>query len=80
MNNNQTCFMRNTILKRAWQAFGHACLVPQSRGAIVMAALLLAATNLFATATVTLLSGGPNPNAKIASAAYVDGDITTNAE
>ncbi|MGB7746448.1 MAG: FN3 associated domain-containing protein [Verrucomicrobiia bacterium] len=72
--------MRNTILKRAWQAFGHACLVPQSRGAIVMAALLLAATNLFATATVTLLSGGPNPNAKIASAAYVDGDITTNAE
>ena len=72
--------MRNIILKRAWRTFGHAYFAPQSRGAILMAALLLAATNLFATATVSLLSGGPNPAHGIASAGYVDGDITTNAE
>ncbi len=72
--------MRTIILKRAWRAFGSAHFVPQSRGPIVMAALLLAATNLFATANVSLLSGGPNPQLKIASAGYVNGDITTNAE
>jgi hypothetical protein len=71
--------MRTTILERAWRAFGPAHFVPQSRGAIVMAALLLAATNLFATATVTLLSGGPNPPLKITSSGYVNGDITTNS-
>jgi hypothetical protein len=72
--------MRTTILKRARRAFGPVHFVPQSRVAVVMAALLLATTNLFATATVTLLSGGPNPALKIASAAYLNGDITTNAE
>ena len=51
--------MRTTILERAWRAFGPAHFVPLSRGVIVTAALLLAATNLFATATVILLSGGP---------------------
>jgi hypothetical protein len=80
MNNNQTCFMRATLLKRASRAFGQAHFVPQSRGAIVMVALLLAATNLFAMPTVSLLSGGPNPERGIASAGFVDGDITTDAE
>ncbi len=71
--------MRTTILERAWRAFGPAHFVPLSRGVIVTAALLLAATNLFATATVILLSGGPNPPLKIASSGYVNGDITTNS-
>ena len=71
--------MRTTILKRAWRAFGPAHFFPQSRVAIVMAALLLATTNLFATATVILLSGGPNPPLKITSSGYVNGDITTNS-
>ena len=72
--------MRATLLKRAWRTFGQAHFVPQSRGAIVMVALLLAATNLFAMPTVSLLSGGPNPEHGIASAGFVDGDITTEAE
>ena len=71
--------MRTIILKRAWRAFGPAPFVPQSRGAIVMVALLLAATNLFATATVSLVSGGPNPALKITSSGYVNGDLTTNS-
>ena len=45
-----------------------------------MVALLLAATNLFAMPTVSLLSGGPNPEHGIASAAFVDGYIDTEAE
>ena len=45
-----------------------------------MVALLLAATNLSAMPTVSLLSGGPNPEHGIASAGFVDGDITTDAE
>ncbi len=73
--------MRTTLLKVAWRAFSQTHFVPQSRCAIVMVALLLAATNLFATgATVSLLSGGPNPAEGIASAGYVDGDITVDAE
>ncbi len=67
MNNNQTCFMRTTILKRAWRAF-------------VMAALLLATANLFAaeTTVASWLSGGPNIS--LPGSGYVDGDITADAE
>ena len=74
--------MRATILKRAWRAFGQAHFVPQSRGASVMVALLLAATNLFATVTVNWVSGGPNPDESGVGplgAGYVDGDITLEA-
>ena len=74
--------MRATILKRAWRAFGQAHFVPQSRGAIVMVALLLAATNLFAAATVNWVSGGPNPDESGVGplgAGYVNGDITLEA-
>jgi hypothetical protein len=74
--------MRTTILKRAWRAFGQALFVPQSRGAIVMVALLLAATNLFAATTVNWVSGGPNPDESGVGplgAGYVDGDITLEA-
>src|ERR1017187_6152796 len=80
MNNNQTFFMRTALLKRASRAFSQTHFIRQSRSIIVMVALLLAATNLFATTTVSLLSGGPNPEHGIASAGFVDGDITTDAE
>jgi sugar lactone lactonase YvrE len=74
--------MRTTILKRAWQAFGQAHFVPQSRGAIVMAALLLATANLFAAPIVNWVSGGPNPSEGIGLPGYgfSDGDITLDAE
>jgi sugar lactone lactonase YvrE len=61
MNNNQTCFMRATFLKRAWRAFGHAYFAPQSRGATLLVAALLAATSLSASPVVTTLGGG-NPH------------------
>src|ERR1039458_4693030 len=84
MNNNQTCFMRATLLKRAWRTFGHAHFSPQSRGVIVMVALLLAATKLFATATVNWVSGGPNSfepdGVGVNGDGYRDGDITLDAE
>ena len=80
LNNNYTCIMRTSILKRAWRTFSQTHFIRQSRGAIVMVALLLAATNLFAMPTVSLLSGGPNPQHGIPSAGFVDGDITTDAE
>src|ERR1017187_8317586 len=80
MNNNQTFFMRTALLKRASRAFSQTHFIRQSRSIIVMVALLLAATNLFAMPTVSLLSGGPNPEHGIASAGFVDGDITTDAE
>jgi len=79
--------MRTTILKRAWRAFGQVHFVPQSRGVIVMAALLLATINLFAGTTATTVnwvSGGPNP-AEPAGVGpngngYRNGDITLDAE
>jgi hypothetical protein len=79
MNNNQTCFMRTAILKRAWRAFGQAHFIPQSRGVIVMIALLLAAASLSATPTVNWISGGPNTGYP-SGAGFVDGDITLDAE
>ena len=72
--------MRATLLKPAWRAFSQTHFIRQSRSIIVMVALLLAATNLSAMPTVSLLSGGPNPEHGIASAGFVDGDITTDAE
>jgi hypothetical protein len=71
--------MRTVILKRAWRAFGQAPFIPQSRGVIVMAALLLAAANLFAIPTgvnVTTLGGG-NPHVNPKYLGYEDG-ITLN--
>jgi hypothetical protein len=70
------------ILKRAERAFGQAHFIPQSRGVIVMAALLLATANLFAGATVNWVSGGPNPGEGIGlpGSGYVEGDITYEAE
>ena len=79
MNNNQTCFMRNTILQRAWRTFGQAHFVPQLRGGIVMVALLLAAGKLFAAPTVNWVSGGPNTGFPT-GAGFSDGDITLDAE
>jgi hypothetical protein len=67
--------MRTIILKRVWRAFGQVHFVAQSREAILMAALLLAATNLFAMPTVSLLSGGPHPATGVPSAGFVDGNI-----
>ncbi|MGA2242907.1 MAG: hypothetical protein ABSH11_12860 [Verrucomicrobiota bacterium] len=74
--------MRAAILKRAWRAFGQAHFIPQSRGVIVMVALLLTAANLFAGATVNWVSGGPNPYEGIGlpGSGNVDGDITYEAE
>jgi hypothetical protein len=76
--------MRTTILKRAWRTFRRAHFTPQLRGAIAMAALLLATTNLFAaeTTAVAWLSGGPNPDEGIGLPGYgsSDGDITLDAE
>jgi DNA-binding beta-propeller fold protein YncE len=71
--------MRTPILKRAWQAFGQAHFIPQSRGVIVMVALLLAAANLSAAPTVSTTSGGPRTG-YTSGAGYVDGDITSEAE
>src|SRR5208283_388794 len=71
--------MRTAILKRAWRAFGQAHFIPQSRGVIVMIALLLAAASLSATPTVNWISGGPNTGYP-SGAGFVDGDITLDAE
>jgi hypothetical protein len=68
--------MRTLILKRARRAFGQAHPIPQSRGVIVMVALLLAAVSLFASPTVNTLGGG-NPNVKPKYLGYKDG-ITLN--
>ena len=70
--------MRTTILKRAGRAFGQAQFVPQMRGAIVMAAWLLAAANLFAAPTVSFVSGGPKAGYP-SGAGYADGDISSVA-
>jgi len=84
MNNNQTCFMRATLLKRAWRTFGHAPFAPQSRGGIVMVALLLAAANLSAGTVVNWVSGGPNPfepaGVGVNGDGYRDGDTILDAE
>ena len=68
--------MRTIILKRASRAFGQAHFIPQSRGVIVMVALLLAAANLFASPAVTTLAGG-NPN--VGYAGYEDGNTLNQA-
>src|ERR1035437_831151 len=84
MNNNQTCFMRATLLKRAWRTFGHAPFAPQSRGGIVMVALLLAAANLSAGTVVNWVSGGPNPfepaGVGVNGDGYRNGDTILDAE
>ena len=84
MNNNQNLFMSTTILKRAWRAFGQTYFIPQLRGAIVMAALVLATANLLAaeSTAVNWLSGGPNPAQGIGLPGYgsSDGDITLDTE
>ena len=81
--------MRTTILERAGRAVGRAHFIPQSRGAIVLAALLLAATNLFGGATKThalWVSGGPNPGVPNLNAngaclkGPINGDIQADAE
>jgi sugar lactone lactonase YvrE len=71
--------MRTPILKRAWRAFGQAHFIPQSRGVIVMAALLLAAANLSAASTVSTTSGGPRTG-YTSGAGHVNGDIGSEAE
>src|SRR5208282_105902 len=71
--------MRTSILKHASRAFGSTHFVRQSWGVTVTAALLLAATNLFAAPTVNWLSGGPNTGYP-SGAGDVDGDITLTAE
>ncbi|MGA2179520.1 MAG: hypothetical protein ABSH15_08070 [Verrucomicrobiota bacterium] len=70
--------MRTTILKRAWRAFGQAHFIPQSRGVIVMVALLLAAASLFASPVVNTLGGG-NPNVKPKYLGYEDGITLSQA-
>jgi len=73
--------MRTVILKRAWRAFGQAPFTPQSRGVIVMAALLLAAANLFAIPTgvnVATLGGG-NPHVNPKYLGYEDGITLSQA-
>jgi hypothetical protein len=84
MNNNQTCFMRATLLKRAWRTFGHAHFAPQSRGGIVIVALLLAAANLSAGTVVNWVSGGPNSSEPagvgVNGDGYRDGDTILDAE
>jgi hypothetical protein len=76
--------MRATLLKRAWRTFGHAHFAPQSRGGIVMVALLLAAANLSAAPIVNWVSGGPNPyepaGVSTNGAGYRDGDTILDAE
>ena len=66
--------MRTTIFKRACRVFSQTHFIRQSRCAIVMVALLLAATNLFASATVFWVSGrsaGYTPtNGTITTAKY----------
>jgi hypothetical protein len=71
--------MRNSILKRASQAFGRTHFVRQAWSITVTGALLLAATGLFAAPTVSWFSGGPNTGYP-SGAGYVDGDITLDAE
>jgi sugar lactone lactonase YvrE len=71
--------MRTPILERAWRAFGQAHLIPQSRGVIVMAALLLAAASLSAAPTVGTTSGGPRTGYP-SGAGHVGGDIASGAE
>ena len=70
--------MRTAILKRAWRAFGQAHFIPQSRGVIVMVALLLAAANLSASPVVNTLGGG-NPNVKPKYLGYEDGITLSQA-
>ena len=79
MNNNQTHFMRTTILTREWRVFCQTRFLRQSRSIIVMVALLLAAANLFATPLVSWVSGGPSGLPFDTGAGYVDGDITYDA-
>ncbi|MGA2279742.1 MAG: chitobiase/beta-hexosaminidase C-terminal domain-containing protein [Verrucomicrobiota bacterium] len=70
--------MRTAILKRAWRAFGQAPFIPQSRGVIIMVALLLAAASLFASPVVNTLGGG-NPNVKPKYLGYEDGITLSQA-
>jgi hypothetical protein len=70
--------MRTVILKRAWRAFGQAHFIPQSRGVILMVALLLAAANLFAGPVVNTLGGG-NPNVNPKYLGYADGITLSQA-
>ena len=81
MNNNQTCFMRTTILKCARRAFGLGHFVPRSRSVIVMTALLLAAANLFAISTGVIVQtlGGGNPNINPKYRGYADGITLSQA-
>ena len=70
--------MRSAILKRAWRAFGQTRFIPQSRGVIVVVALLLAAANLFASPVVNTLGGG-SPNVKPKYLGYEDGNTLKQA-
>ena len=70
--------MRSAILKRAWRAFRQTHFIPQSRGVIVMVALLLAAASLVAGPVVNTLGGG-NPNVKPKFLGYEDGITLSQA-
>ena len=70
--------MRTATIKCAWRAFGQAHFIPQSRGIIVMVALLLTAANLFAAATANFFSGGPKAGYPT-GAGFANGDITGKA-
>jgi hypothetical protein len=75
--NNQGRFMKNAFLRRDG---GQMRSSSRWLGASVIAGLLLAAVNLFATgATVNWVSGGPNYGYPT-GAGYADGDITLDAE
>ncbi len=66
------------MLKRVSRAFGQTHLVRQSQGIALMAALLLAATNLVAAPAVATLGGG-NPSAKPKYIGNVDGITLSQA-
>ena len=70
--------MRTAILERARRAFGQAHSSPQSRGVIVMAASLLAATHLVASPVVNTLGGG-NPHVNPKYLGYSDGTTLSQA-